>query len=206
MTSPGKTPNGQTLRATLWLALAVFLAPPSFAQSAADRRPERNRGAVLHADEPPPPPRILEDERAREHSGARARRPAEAPSGVPSPASGAATPASGAAAPLGETTPLGETPFQARLAPPAEGRNDDLEEVIVVGKSSALHLPDLGSSLRSAREAERDQGRIRVTFLPLYDPVTESGPGADSLFGNREMQRVGFINLFRIRFGPRRDD
>jgi hypothetical protein len=61
----------------------------------------------------------------------------------------------------------------------------------------------LGSSLRAQREAERDEARISVDFLPLYDPEAARAGLDDPLFRNREMERVGFIELFRIRFGKR---
>lgn len=99
---------------------------------------------------------------------------------------------------------LEEGPGDARIEPPAEERRESLEEVIVVGREG-WRLPDLGSDWRAQREEETDTGRIEANFLPLYDP--ENPTSRSELFmANREMQRVGFIELFRIRFGGRTTD
>lgn len=137
----------------------------------------------------PPPPRILEQERARPS-------PPVADQSTGQPASD-----QGAEAPQGASEP----PFAAQLAQSRTDRPDEIEEVVVVGRS--WRLPDLGSSLRAQREAEGDQGRISVTFLPLYEPASDLEVLESSLFfGNREMEAVGFIDLFRVQFGRRSKD
>ena len=87
------------------------------------------------------------------------------------------------------------------LAPAAGGRSDSLDEIIVVGESE-WRLPDLGSDWRARAAEEQKAERIDVSFLPLYDP--ERDPiDYDPLRINREIQRVGFIELFRVEFGDR---
>lgn len=92
-------------------------------------------------------------------------------------------------------------PGQARLAPPEPTRTPLLEEVVVVGESE-WRLPDLGSRWREAQEEEAPGGRIQVSFFPLYDPEN-ADPNVDLFPRNREMRRVGFIEIFKIRFGRR---
>jgi hypothetical protein len=121
----------------------------------------------------PPPPPRILDE---ERAHGRASRGAPAPS-------------------------ISDTALAPKLSEPRPDASADLDEVLVVG--TALRLPDLGSSLRAQREAERDEGRIAVSFLPLYDPEAARAGLDDPLFRNRELERVGFIDLFRIRFGKR---
>ncbi len=100
---------------------------------------------------------------------------------------------------------IDNVPSQARLAAPPEDRIDTIEEVIVTD-DNPWGLPDLGSTWR-AREAQTvETGRIRANFLPLYDPDDPASLLAPLFPANREMQRVGFIQLFRIRFGGRDTD
>jgi hypothetical protein len=63
-------------------------------------------------------------------------------------------------------------------------------------------LPDLGSEWRARQEDERATGRIEVSLLPIYDPEGLQ-PDFDPLRINREAQQVGFLELFRVRFGRR---
>jgi hypothetical protein len=85
------------------------------------------------------------------------------------------------------------------LAAPPAGRSDPLDEIIVVG-GSEWRLPDLGSEWRARAAAEQKAQRIDISFLPLYDP--ERDPiDYDPFRINREIQRVGFIELFRVEFG-----
>jgi len=92
-------------------------------------------------------------------------------------------------------------PGDARLEVPEPDKAPVLEEVVVVGRSQ-WRLPDLGSTWRETHEQERQQGRIEVSFMPLYDP--ENGdPNVDLFPRDREMRRVGFIEVFKVRFGGR---
>jgi hypothetical protein len=172
---------------------AGLSAPAAWAQDGPEGR-ERTPEQLL--PEPPPPPRILDEERARQRAADRGvtgeQRAAE--QGVTSEQRARQ---GGAEAP----TSIAGTALAPQLAAPRPEASADLDEVLVVG--TALRLPDLGSSLRAQREAERDEGRIDVTFLPLYDPEAAREGFDDPLFRNREMERVGFIDLFRIRFGKR---
>ncbi len=132
--------------------------------------------AAQHNDAPPPP--LLD--RTIENAGA-----------------------AGAAQPPAAAPP--RPPTAAELAPLPEDRVEAPEEIIVVG--SGWRLPDLGSSWRAkqAQKEAEDTGRFHATFLPLYDPNNPpSHP--DSLFLSPEWQRVGYIELFRLRFGHRNRD
>jgi hypothetical protein len=93
-------------------------------------------------------------------------------------------------------------PGTPRLAEPEPERA--MEEVIVVSESE-WRLPDLGSEWRREQAEERSQDRIEVSFLPLYDPEN-ADPNVDLFPRNREMRRVGFIEIFRVRFGRRSRD
>jgi hypothetical protein len=97
---------------------------------------------------------------------------------------------------------LDESPGDVRLAPPPESRRRALEEVVVTSESE-WRLPDLGSEWRARREDERTTARIEVSLLPLYDPGGRQ-PDFDPLRINREVQQVGFLQLFRVQFGRRR--
>lgn len=97
-------------------------------------------------------------------------------------------------------------PSQARLADPPEDRVDTIEEVIVTTDDNPWRLPDLGSTWRAQQSQAEELGRIRANFMPLYDP-DDPASSLEPLFpANREMQRVGFIQLFRVRFGGRDTD
>jgi hypothetical protein len=95
-------------------------------------------------------------------------------------------------------------PGETRLAERRAGDDAGLDEIIVV-RESEWRLPDLGSTWRAEQEAEREPQRIEVTVLPLYDPEREVAD-FDPLRINPELQRVGFIELFRVRFGRRAAD
>jgi hypothetical protein len=101
-------------------------------------------------------------------------------------------------------TPSSLSPAESLgVAPtPDEDRQEQLEEIIVV-RENRWRLPDLGSDWRSRQEAEPDTGRIEVDFLPLFDPETEQDPFGDYFPLNRELARVGYIEVFRVRFGRR---
>lgn len=152
--------------------------------------------AVGQQDDVPLPPR-LDD--APVNRPARSQTPAVplVPTGV-APARTAApaarTPASAAA------VPLGRSPDRARLAPLPEERAGETEEIIVLG-GDGWRLPDLGSAWREEQAAEQP-GRIQTTLLPLYDPENPT-VRPDLFLLNREVSRIGYIDLFRVRFGRR---
>ena len=76
-----------------------------------------------------------------------------------------------------------------------------IDEILVIGTSS--HLPDLGSRWRARQQAAEEdaKGNAHLTVLPLYDP--EHPTTFDSLLAPPEMQRMGYIDLFHVRFGHR---
>jgi hypothetical protein len=96
----------------------------------------------------------------------------------------------------------GRPPNAARLAPLPDERNNEPEEIIVIGQG--WRLPDLGSEWRARQnEAERSR-RFSATALPLYDPA--SPPQHTDAFTSPEQRRHGYIDLFRLRFGRRSSD
>jgi hypothetical protein len=96
---------------------------------------------------------------------------------------------------------IDESARSTALAAAPAGRSDSLEEIIVVA-GTEWRLPDLGSEWRARAAAAKEPQRIDVSFLPLYDP--ERDPiDYDPFRINREIQRVGFIELFRVEFGDR---
>ena len=95
-------------------------------------------------------------------------------------------------------------PDRARLAPLPEERLAAADEIVVIG-GLQWRLPDLGSAWRADREEENSAARIQATLLPLYDvekPLTHN----DTFLLNREIKRMGYIELFRVRFGRRSRD
>jgi hypothetical protein len=90
-------------------------------------------------------------------------------------------------------------PNAARLAPLPGERNDEPEEIIVIGQG--WRLPDLGSEWRARQKEAESEGRFSATVLPLYDPAEP--PLHSEAFTSREQRRHGYIELFRLRFGPR---
>lgn len=100
-------------------------------------------------------------------------------------------------------------PREARLAEPPERPPEPsepnaapLQEIVVKGDDNPWRLPDLGSEWRAREAEQRPTGRIRVNMFPLWDPEAER-PERDLLPLNSELRRVGFIEVFRIRFGRR---
>jgi hypothetical protein len=93
-------------------------------------------------------------------------------------------------------------PNAARLAPLPEERvsPSGVEEIVVLGGN--WRLPDLGSRWRARQEAAEEAGVRRVTVLPLYDPERPTTFNNVFLL-NREVERIGYIDLFRLRFGRR---
>lgn len=96
-------------------------------------------------------------------------------------------------------------PFAARLEPQPPDRIETLEEVLVVGDDE-WRLPDLGSTWRAEQAAEPATARIEADMLPLYDPEDPTHERTDWFLVNEEIRRVGFIELFRIRFGERNEE
>jgi hypothetical protein len=97
---------------------------------------------------------------------------------------------------------LEDGPGAARLAAEPQERREALEEIVVVGEQR-WRLPDLGSEWRTEHAAEEDSTpRIEATFMPLYDPENDA-PTYDVFNVNRAIRQVGFIELFRVRFGQR---
>jgi hypothetical protein len=91
-------------------------------------------------------------------------------------------------------------PDRARLAPLPEERRATTDEIIVIG-GSQWRLPDLGSAWRAEQEeAARSGARVQATLLPLYEPGS-SPTRNDTFLLNREVERIGYIELFRVRFG-----
>jgi hypothetical protein len=93
-------------------------------------------------------------------------------------------------------------PNAARLAPLPEERNDEPEEIIVIGQG--WRLPDLGSEWRARQKEAESTGRFSATVLPLYDPAKP--PLRSDFFTSAEQRRHGYIDLFRLRFGRRSSD
>lgn len=97
---------------------------------------------------------------------------------------------------------IDDAPLVARLTEPSEERAAALEEVLVVGENE-WRLPDLGSRWRAEAAATAELGRIEADLLPLFDPEDPAHTRADWFIVNEEIRRVGFIELFKVRFGRR---
>jgi hypothetical protein len=114
------------------------------------------------------------------------------------PRIGAATQTTGA-----PSTPSLRPPTAARLAPLPEQRRDVPDEIIVTGQG--WRLPDLGSGWRAEQRANERDRRLHAVLLPLYDP-NRPPLRAEGFWLNREAQRHGYIELFRFRFGRRKEE
>jgi hypothetical protein len=88
-------------------------------------------------------------------------------------------------------------------APPTNTDPTALEEIVVISDQNPWRLPDLGSEWRARQVEEPDTGRIAADFLPLWDPETEELPTRNPFAVTDSIRRVGFIEVFRIRFGGR---
>jgi hypothetical protein len=86
-----------------------------------------------------------------------------------------------------------------------DDRGSAPDEIVVIG-SAEWRLPDLGSAWRAERDAEERAARLRRSVLPLYDPDKPPPAWFDTFLLNREAQRIGYIELFRVRIGGRSDD
>lgn len=100
---------------------------------------------------------------------------------------------------------LEDAPHAARLEPQPTERSGSLEEVLVVGENE-WRLPDLGSRWRAETAAAVEPARIDADVLPLYDPEDPTRERHDWFIVNEEIRRVGFIELFRVRFGRPDED
>jgi hypothetical protein len=105
------------------------------------------------------------------------------------------------AAQLASASAPARPPNAATLAPRVDGRLLPIDEIVVIGSNS--HLPDLGSRWRARQQAAEEdaKGNAHLTVLPLFDP--DHPNTFDSLLAPPEMQRMGYIDLFRVRFGHR---
>lgn len=101
------------------------------------------------------------------------------------------------------STPSLRPPTAARLAPLPEQRRDAPDEIIVTGQG--WRLPDLGSRWRAEQQQDERERRLHAVLLPLYDP-NRPPMHADGFWLNREAQRHGYIELFRFRFGRKKDE
>ena len=88
-------------------------------------------------------------------------------------------------------------------AQPDTASATELEEIIVVSDQNPWRLPDLGSSWRAQQEEQTDTGRISADLLPLWDPEAQELPTRDPVAVTDGIRRVGFIEIFRVRFGGR---
>jgi hypothetical protein len=86
----------------------------------------------------------------------------------------------------------------ARATPP-----EQLEEIVVTSDPNPWRLPDLGSSWRARQAEQSDAGRIRAELLPLWNPEVEEPPTRNPFAVTDDSARVGFIEVFRVRFGRR---
>jgi hypothetical protein len=137
--------------------------------------------------EPPRAPRILEPQPPRPQVPATTVNPQDLRVSLP-PIGGGARP-----------------PNAARLAPLPSERNDEPEEIIVIGQG--WRLPDLGSEWRARQKEAAKAGRFTATALPLYDP--NQPPLHSEAFTattSSEERRHGYIELFKLRFGRRSSD
>ena len=93
---------------------------------------------------------------------------------------------------------LDDEPGEAILAELPEDRVEVLEEIVVIGEEDGWRLPDLGATWRQNETPE--ESRLAVRFLPLYDPELEDRL-SDIFVINKQQERLGYLELFRIRFG-----
>jgi hypothetical protein len=138
--------------------------------------------AAAQRDDVPLPPQLDRD-------------PVPAPAAAQGPAASALPPEI-----VGALAAANRPPNSATLAPLAEERKDAPDEIIVIGRG--WRLPDLGSAWRAKQQEKEDIGRFSATFLPFYDPDNPP-PRLESPLLAPEARRVGYIELFRLRFGRR---
>jgi hypothetical protein len=137
---------------------------------------------------------------AQDSNAPRAPRIIGTPAPATTPAPTVSTEDAAAAVPLVRVAR--RPPNAARLAPLPEQRNDEPEEIVVIGQG--WRLPDLGSEWRERQKEAASGDRFVATALPLYDP--NKPPLHSEAFASRELRRHGYIELFRLRFGRRSRD
>ncbi len=87
---------------------------------------------------------------------------------------------------------------------PTNSDSSPMEEIVVISDQNPWRLPDLGSAWRAREAAEqRDTGRISVDLAPLWDPDAEELPTHNPFAVTDGIRRVGFLEIFRVRFGGR---
>ena len=93
---------------------------------------------------------------------------------------------------------LDDEPGEPSLARLPANRVAAMEEIVVLG-DERWRLPDLGAAWRAANE-DRPESRVAIRYLPLYDPE-QADRWPDLFLLNKQEERTGYIELFRIRFG-----
>ena len=99
-----------------------------------------------------------------------------------------------------EPDPVPQTPAEEAAE---RASNDVLEEIVVISEQNPWRLPDLGSSWRAVQEPDTDTGRIAADLLPIWDPEEYEIPTRDPFAVGDAFRRVGYIELFRVRFRGR---
>ena len=79
----------------------------------------------------------------------------------------------------------------------------EIEEIVVISDQNPWRLPDLGSAWRAENAEDQASGRIRAELFPLWNPETEEVSTRNPFAVTDDFSRVGFIELFRVRFGGR---
>ncbi len=93
--------------------------------------------------------------------------------------------------------------IDATEAEPSGESSEVMEEIVVVSDQNPWRLPDLGSEWRAAQEEQAETGRISVELLNLWDPEAEDYPRHNPYVVSDGIRRVGFLEVFRVRFGRR---
>jgi hypothetical protein len=92
----------------------------------------------------------------------------------------------------------------APIEAPVQSDSSAMEEIVVISDQNPWRLPDLGSSWRAQQEElQQDAGRISVDLAPLWDPDAEELPTRNPFDVTDGIRRVGFLEIFRVRFGRR---
>ncbi|MGD8322903.1 MAG: hypothetical protein PVF50_00960 [Gammaproteobacteria bacterium] len=86
---------------------------------------------------------------------------------------------------------------------PERDAPSELEEIVVISDQNPWRLPDLGSAWRARQAEEQDTGRISAEVLPIWDPEAQEMPTRNPFSVTDDFRRVGFIEVFRVRFGRR---